>query len=557
MAIAVAVHLGFSVGFFFLLKNRSIPGYLNFSDTFYNLSVTFLTQIDPSPFNEIRQETQRFFVQLIFLSYIVLFVIVLVNLLIALLNTTYTTIAEKSAIRFRSAKSMLLFEFVEEAYLLPPPFTFLSILAGTSGYIVSHVLCFVCMKRTSTNYCSFCLRVLNPRGGISDEQLIYLDECWRLSKTELFKRHQTMDKDGKEELLRNMVFTKSKLMGLVVRTPCCKRIFSRQDFVSLFWAWQVAGSLFILFLLFFGFFLIGAGLFVANFFIITSFIVFIKIFNLTSPKNKLPQIKNAFKAAKTPVLVIKSIEKAGNITRGIFKVFEVVFSVTWKLFSIVFGAIVIAIVIGVKKVYTYIRNYYRYQRSKFMKQTQAQTVDVQVTVANPDISVLSGTQSIDPVAVHEASSLSLVASNSSDDKAENRPQSEVQNSTIQEDTLNESAGFTAVNNELKEELKEEEDTMEIEAKSMDSQKSLGKTYSANVMYTPTFKGDFAAFLENPLDLWLERECDPSIDFTISEVFNEVELLKHEVDSFRKRTMRQRSSSIALHKRQSSILFRKF
>jgi hypothetical protein len=124
-AFAFGIHLGFSVGFFFLVRSQNIENYRDFSDTFYSVTKTFLSAVESEVLSNPKIiEIHRIFIQIIFSIYVALFMIILFNFLIALMTTEYNTIQSRAEARFRMSKTYLLFEFTDNIYYAPAPYCF-------------------------------------------------------------------------------------------------------------------------------------------------------------------------------------------------------------------------------------------------------------------------------------------------------------------------------------------------------------------------------------------------------------------------------------------------
>eukprot|EP00475_Leptophrys_vorax_P038328 TRINITY_DN6735_c0_g3_i1.p1 TRINITY_DN6735_c0_g3~~TRINITY_DN6735_c0_g3_i1.p1 ORF type:complete len:620 (+),score=127.05 TRINITY_DN6735_c0_g3_i1:90-1862(+) len=139
LVIAMSLHVGFSISMDLLLSNESIPRYDTFLDIFYNLATTFLTNVDDSPFNSIESVGTFFVVRFLYSVYVILFVIVLINLLIVMMNTTFSSVSERAVKHFHVQKALMTFTFDRDTDLIPPPFT-LFVFVAWIPYVLFYVL---------------------------------------------------------------------------------------------------------------------------------------------------------------------------------------------------------------------------------------------------------------------------------------------------------------------------------------------------------------------------------------------------------------------------------
>ena len=92
------------------------------------------------------QEFTRFWGLLMFGSYSVCNIIVLLNMLIAMMSNSYTNISARADVEWKFARSKLWISYFEEGRTVPPPFN----MVPTAKSILRFLKCSLCKDRTVT-----------------------------------------------------------------------------------------------------------------------------------------------------------------------------------------------------------------------------------------------------------------------------------------------------------------------------------------------------------------------------------------------------------------------
>jgi hypothetical protein len=203
--LVIGIHIGFSVGFFFLLRRDKLTGYSDFFQTFYTLLKAFLSSVDSKEFvDPAISSTRRVFMQLFFSLYMLLFAIILFNFLIALMTSLYNRMHSCAEKEYRIFQNHLVFEYSTCLRFAPAPFTLFALIFGFLVFLCRILIAFFMKARAypkslqfmHDKFCSFCLCRFVDR----EEKYVDVD----------FEFHP---------------------IGL---SNCCKRIFKKGEVVSLY-----------------------------------------------------------------------------------------------------------------------------------------------------------------------------------------------------------------------------------------------------------------------------------------------------------------------------------
>jgi len=156
--LAGLIWLGFSIGFTFLLHSNDgnrdllllqnsetmVTGFDQFSSVSLTLFSSFLGTFEMGAFDAIGNDSLRAYSRVFFGTYLTISLIVLFNLLIAMMTTTYEKVRNAVIREHLLDKASLIYELYQDDGALPPPFTFVVMLMTITNWIVKKVLSFGC-----------------------------------------------------------------------------------------------------------------------------------------------------------------------------------------------------------------------------------------------------------------------------------------------------------------------------------------------------------------------------------------------------------------------------
>eukprot|EP00475_Leptophrys_vorax_P028708 TRINITY_DN4173_c0_g1_i7.p1 TRINITY_DN4173_c0_g1~~TRINITY_DN4173_c0_g1_i7.p1 ORF type:complete len:166 (-),score=27.00 TRINITY_DN4173_c0_g1_i7:219-716(-) len=108
------------------MKEYGITGYNTLPATLYSLFLAFVGDFDNSVFSTITNNTLQVYLEILQLVYVMLSLVVLTNLLIAMMTTTYELVREEVDKEFQFLKIEACWMNYRQSAILPPPFTSLA-----------------------------------------------------------------------------------------------------------------------------------------------------------------------------------------------------------------------------------------------------------------------------------------------------------------------------------------------------------------------------------------------------------------------------------------------
>jgi hypothetical protein len=163
--LSLVILVGYAIGMTALLSDYSNdidPGiYDTVGNSFMTLVYSLLGNYSTDMFAKIESHSIYIIVNIFFITFLIMHVIMLINFLIAMMSTTFTTIYEDSQTEFKFLKAQIIRESYASRLRLPPPFAIISELVE---YII--LICTIFMKCLSKKhahkvgsgwYCKNCL----------------------------------------------------------------------------------------------------------------------------------------------------------------------------------------------------------------------------------------------------------------------------------------------------------------------------------------------------------------------------------------------------------------
>jgi hypothetical protein len=170
MVIALIVQFGCSVGFYFMVKDLDIDGYGTWLYTFYTLFLAFLSDFSNSDFSSISTQFEQTLVCILYIFYVILMVIIMINLLVAMLNTTFSIINSDSLKQYRYLRCATVYDMYRTSPVLPPPYTFIA------EFVCIPLEIFQWIQTGCSRACCYCFS--SDQSSKKSENMMFCRQCF-------------------------------------------------------------------------------------------------------------------------------------------------------------------------------------------------------------------------------------------------------------------------------------------------------------------------------------------------------------------------------------------